>query len=66
MNRWNVLNDWNDRLPMEVRGKSVRICICLRLLVNCCILSRELPLSPDLPGRIAATMVFLAAFVADR
>ena len=33
---------------------------------RCCILSRELPLSPDLPGRIAATMVFLAAFVADR
>src|SRR5437773_12559294 len=26
---------------------------------RCCILSPELPLSPDLPGRIAATVVFL-------
>ena len=33
--------------------KSARVCLCLMRLVNCCIPSPELPLSPELPGRIA-------------
>jgi hypothetical protein len=42
LNIWNVLNDWNDRLPIGGQTiKRARVCICLMLLVNYCILSAE-------------------------